>query len=161
MMIQIEGTNIHVGGRGDSHVRTDPQWAVVNTAKTVHCEVMGWGSATPRDHPNYLSYEDGQFLSFNWVDGKAFLYNMSGPAAFTRALNFIDHWSSAGKKVLINCDLGQSRSPTLALLHLAKRQHLISDGSFAAARVEFQTLYPPYAPSGIAEFVSSHWEEIT
>jgi len=158
-MIQIDGTNIFVGGRDDSRLRTNPEWAVVNTAKTVHCEIMGWGNVTPREHPNYLSYENDQLLSFNWVDGGAFLYNMSGPGSFTRALDFIERWS-ASKKVLINCDQGQSRSPTVALLYLAKRLHLIPDGSFAEARAAFQGVYPGYAPSGIAQYVAANWDDI-
>jgi predicted protein tyrosine phosphatase len=158
-MIQIGDTNIYVGTRDDSRLRHDPDWAVVNTAKTVHCEIMGWGSATPKDHPNYLSFEDGQLLSFNWVDGGSFLYKMSGPKSFTRALDFIERWSES-KKILINCDQGQSRSPTVALLYLAKRVHTVSDESFAQARTDFQALYPSYAPSGIADFVNTHWTEI-
>lgn len=158
-MIQIDDTRIYVGTREDSQLRHDSSWAVVNTAKTVHVEVKGWGNAPPRDHPHYLAFEEGQFLSFNWVDGASRMYDWSGPAAFIRALDFIDKWYES-KNILINCDLGQSRSPTVALLYLAKRLHLITDTSFAAARAEFVSLYPDYAPAGIADFVSSHWEEI-
>jgi len=158
-MFQIAGTNIYIGGKADSLLRNDDAWAVVNTAKTVHIEVMGWSNAPPRDHPNYLAYENGQFLSFNWVDGAAHLYKWSGPEAFNRALDFIDHWAPT-KNVLVNCDLGQSRSPTVALLYLAKRLHTISNESFSAARTDFQEIYPPYSPSGIADYVSQHWNEI-
>jgi hypothetical protein len=158
-MIQLKGTKIYVGTKDDSRLRTDPAWAVVNTAKTVHVEVKGWSNAPPRDHPHYLAFEEGQFLSFNWVDGAARMYEWSGPAAFIRALDFIDKWYPT-KNILINCDLGQSRSPTIALLYLAKRLHLISDSSFVTARSGFQTLYTGYAPSGIADFVSTHWAEI-
>lgn len=158
-MIGIEGTKLHIGGREDSRLRDDPGWAVVNTAKTVHCEIMGWGNVTPRDHPNYLSLESDQLLSFNWVDGGAFLYRMSGPAAFTRALDFIDRWYPE-KQILINCDQGQSRSPTVALLYLAKRLKAIPAGSFSEAREAFLPLYPSYAPAGIADFVAANWDAI-
>lgn len=158
-MIKIKDTNIYVGDSADSQLRHDPAWAVVNTAKTIHCKIMGWGSVTPKDHPNYLSFEKDQLLSFNWVDGNSHLYKMSGPEAFTRALDFIERWY-ANKKILINCDQGHSRSPTVALLYLSKRLHVISNESFAQAREEFQSLYPAYAPSGIAEFVTSNWSEI-
>jgi len=159
-VIQIDGTNLFIGDRGDSRLRHDPEWAVVNTAKTVHCEVMGWSSVTPKGHPNYLSFEQDNFLSFNWVDGGAFLYNMSGPESFTRALDFIERWAPT-RNVLINCDLGQSRSPTVALLYLAKRLHVIPDTSFAEAKAEFLKLYPRYTPAGIGDFVAAHWDEIT
>src|SRR5665213_144771 len=157
-MIQLGNTNIYIGGRQDSILRNDPSWAVVNTAKTVHCEIMGWGTP-PRDHPNYIIYEAEQLLSFNWVDGAAHLYNWSGPVAFVQALNFIDRWYET-KKILISCDQGQSRSPTVALLYSAKRLQIIPDDSFASAMNEFQTLYPSYSPSGIAEYVSAHWSDI-
>lgn len=158
-MIQLGDTKIYVGTKDDSRLRTDPAWAVVNTAKTVHVEVKGWSNAPPQDHPHYLAFEDGQFLSFNWVDGPARMYEWSGPAAFIRALDFIDKWYPT-KDILINCDLGQSRSPTVALLYLSKRLHIIPDGSFASARAAFQSLYPGYAPSGIAEYVATHWNKI-
>lgn len=158
-MIQLDNTKIYVGTQADSQLRSDPAWAVVNTAKTVHVAVKGWSNAPPRDHPDYLAFEDGQFLSFNWVDGPSNMYDWSGPQAFIRALDFIDKWY-ATKNILINCDLGKSRSPTVALLYLSKRLHLISDDSFAAARQEFQVLYPAYDPKGIADFVAAHWAAI-
>lgn len=158
-MIQLQDTKIHVGTRDDSRIRGDPAWAVVNTAKTVHVEAKGWSNAPPRDHPHYLAFEEGQFLSFNWVDGAARMYEWSGPEAFVRALDFIDKWYRT-KEILINCDLGQSRSPSVALLYLAKRLQVIPGDSFANARAAFQGIYPGYMPSGIADYVSAHWREI-
>lgn len=158
-MFQIANTSLFIGTREDSNLRHNPDWAVVNTAKTVHIEVKGWSNSPPRDDPDYLSFEVGQFLSFNWVDGPAKLYEWSGPQAFVRALDFIDKWY-ASKQVLINCDLGLSRSPTMALLYLAKRINLVSGKSFFEARTEFQKLFPGYSPRGIADYVDEHWHEI-
>lgn len=160
-MIQILDTRLHIGTRLDATLRNDDAWAVVNTAKTVHCEIMGWGNRPPSDHPNYVEFEDGQLLSFNWVDGPASLfdYQRRGVERFIQALDFIDRWYPT-KDILINCDQGQSRSPTLALLYLAKRLKRIPDTSFHDARMEFQMVYLAYAPKGIAEFVSDHWDEI-
>lgn len=158
-MFQLENTKIYVGTKEDSRLRNDPTWAVVNTARTVHLEVKGWSNRPPRDHPDYLSIEEGQFLSFNWIDSTSQMYEWSGPTAFIKALDFIDKWYSS-KNILINCDQGLSRSPTVALLYLAKRMHVISEQSFAQAHVDFQALYPNYAPSGIADYVNEHWNEI-
>jgi len=160
-VIQIPGTSLYIGTREDAAVRGDDTWAVVNTAKTVHCEIMGWGSRPPSDHPNYVEFQEGQLLSFNWVDGPAnyFDYERRGVERFTRALDFIDRWYPT-TQVLINCDQGQSRSPTVALLYLAKRLGTISNASFAEARIEFQQIYPTYDPKGIADFVSTRWADI-
>jgi predicted protein tyrosine phosphatase len=157
-MMQLGDTNVYIGNRADSRLRHDDDWAVINTAKTVHLEIMGW-QESQKGHPNYILFEDDNVLSFNWGDGQAFLYNMTGPEGFVRALDFIDRWIGT-KKVLINCDQGQSRSPTVALLYLAKRLHALPDTTFAAARAEFVLLYPAYAPSGIADYVAQHWDEI-
>lgn len=159
MTVRIGDTNIYVGTREDSRLRHDPSWAVVNTAKTVHVEVMGWGNTPPRDHPHYLAFEDGQFLSFNWVDGPARMYDWSGPESFIRAMDFVDKWYET-KSILINCDLGQSRSPSVALLYLAKRLHKIDSSSFSSARKEFQALYPAFSPGGIGDYLTTHWNEI-
>ena len=160
-MINIPGTRLHIGTRSDAVLRNDHDWAVVNTAKTVHCEIMGWDNRPPSDHPNYVEFEDDQLLSFNWVDGPASLFDYQGRGVerFTRALDFIDRWYPT-KDILINCDQGQSRSPTVALLYLTKRLGTLPGSSFDAARAEFQEIYPSYAPKGIADFVSAHWDDI-
>jgi hypothetical protein len=162
VVIRLGDTRLHIGTRLDASLRDNDDWAVVNTAKTVHCEIMGWGNRPPSGHPNYVEFENGQLLSFNWVDGPAhyFDYQGRGVERFTHALDFIDRWY-ATKDILISCDQGQSRSPTVALLYLAKRLHLIPDESFDAARETFQRLYPVYAPNGIADFVDDHWSEIS
>ena len=108
---------------------------------------------------DYLAFEEGQFLSFNWVDYAARMYEWSGPEAFIRALDFIDKWYES-KNILISCDLGHSRSPTVALLYLSKRLRVIPDDSFASAHVAFQAIYPGYAPAGIADYVAAHWAGI-
>ena len=160
-MIRIPDTRLHIGTRLDATLRNDDGWAVVNTAKTVHCEIMGWGNRPPPDHPNYVEFEDGQLLSFNWVDGPAnyFDYEGLGVERFTHALDFIDRWYGT-KNILINCDQGQSRSPTVAMLYLAKRLATIPGASFAEARSAFREIYPAYAPKGIADFVATHWNDI-
>jgi len=160
-VIRIPDTKLHIGTRLDATLRDNDDWAVVNTAKTVHCEIMGWDSRPPSGHPNYVEFEDGQLLSFNWVDGPAhyFDYEGHGVERFTHALDFIDRWY-ATKDILINCDQAESRSPTVALLYLAKRLKSLPDTSFADARMAFQEIYPRYAPKGIADFVGTNWDAI-
>lgn len=46
----IGNTNIYVGTKADSRLRSDPAWAVVNTAKSVRVETKGWNNAPPRGH---------------------------------------------------------------------------------------------------------------
>ena len=140
-----------------------PAWSVVSTAQTVHYRLLGSDrkfNKPDQSHPNYIMLEQEHHLSLNWVDGPAPLYRWSGPATFQFVLDFIDRELSGGRNVLIRCDQGQSRSPSIALLYLAKRQHRIPSESFLAARAAFQEIYPSYQPSGIADYLNEVWPEI-
>jgi predicted protein tyrosine phosphatase len=125
----------------------------------MHAKLVGVPANRLKGSPDYLRLEREGLLSFNWVDGDAKMYDWHKPEAFIRALDFIDTWRPE-RKVLISCDQGGSRSPTVGLLYLAKRAHLVSDDTFAEARREFVSIYPRYAPAGIANYVAHHWDEI-
>lgn len=66
-----------------------------------------------------------------------------------------------GAKLLIHCNQGQSRAPSLALLHLAKDRGRITDESYDAARTEYEDMDPSYSPgSGIAQYLRENWGEL-
>jgi hypothetical protein len=77
------------------------------------------------------------------------------PPLFTEFLAFANkHWSQ-GRKLLIHCNQGESRAPSLAMLLLAKGVFSIPDTSFELARLEFEKLYPRYNPGkGIETYFS-------
>ena len=161
-MYKLLDTNLYIGTMNDLDQINSQDWAVVHATQTVHYKIFGWNRKTnkpDKNHPSYICYEKDNRLSLNWVDGEARLYNWSGPKTFIKILNFIDKWIQT-KKILIHCDQGQSRSPTLGLLYLAKRSKLIPSQSFDLARVEFTKLYPCYSPSGIATYVKNNWNDI-
>jgi hypothetical protein len=139
-----------------------PFWCVVNLASTFHYENHGWKKGL-KDHPCYVMCVEYPYslLSLNWVDGPAYLYDYQGKGVerFRKILDFIDTGIKT-HKVLIVCNQGVSRSPSVALVYLAKYLHKIPSESYAAAKEEFIKLYPMYAPGGIADFLSQHWDEI-
>lgn len=140
---------------GDMHdYETWQGQATVSATKSVHKEVVGAG----RDHPDYIFKERPRHLIFNWVDGPARLYDWSGPEAFSRANDFIQRNLAEGE-VLIHCDMGFSRSPTLAMVYLSKRANVIPP-DFQGALLAFKHIYPSYEPGGIIDYVRDHWEEI-
>lgn len=153
-MIEVS-KRLYVGSLDDFH-HQDAE-AVVSATKTVHRRFIH----ARKEHPEYIVAERGSHLMLNWVDGPARLYEWSGPETFTRSLDFIQKHLVAGDRVLVHCDQGVSRSPTLALLYLAKRERSISNASFQAAAADFSALYPRYNPAGIADYVAEHWRKIT
>jgi len=71
------------------------------------------------------------------------------------------HGIEVGQHSLINCNLGESRAPSLALLFLAKGLHVISDRSYEEARREFQISYLGYMPGlGISRYFTENWNEL-
>lgn len=160
-MIEITD-NLYVGRLFDLRNFSLEDDAIVHATQTIHYQIMGWNRTSNKpnkNHPNYIIWEDNNRLSLNWVDGPAHLYKWSGPGTFLRILDFIESWIE-NRKVFIHCDQGISRSPTLGLLYLAKRRKLIPDETYLSAKNEFQNIYPIYNPSGIANYVNQHWNEI-
>jgi protein-tyrosine phosphatase len=75
------------------------------------------------------------------------------------ALAFIDEMRAQGANILIHCEQGWSRSPSLALLYLAARLGALPTESLAAAETAFRARYPGYAPGyGIWAHLKQHWE---
>ena len=139
------------------------EWRLVNVAKTIHLEIHRW-SKPDSNSPYYVIHEEPQWISVNWVDApraELFNYQNGGVSVVRQVLVFIQKSLQEGKKVLISCDQGQSRSPSITMLYLAKVLHTIPDTSFADAAKEFVKIYPQYQPAlGISKFLTEHWTEI-
>lgn len=116
---------------------------------------VGYQGSLSRSHPNYLSLRREQDLFLNIIDPPKPLFM---PASFHTFLEFADCQWSQGGKLLIHCNQGESRAPSLALLFLAKRRFALDDRSYATARDQFTRLFPKYRPGpGIQEFLSANW----
>lgn len=147
--------HLWVGDRTDYETSVRHR-AVVSATKSVHSREVRYNG---KDDPDYIYVEKPYHLILNWVDGPSHLYDWSTPGLFTRVNDFIDRNRPLGD-ILVHCDHGLSRSPTLALVYLAKRTSALPDGLHDAFQ-EFARLYPRYAPGGIFDYVSKHWREIT
>ena len=161
-MQQLINKNLFVGNISDLDQINENEWAVVHATQQIHYQIFGWNRTTnkpDKNHPNYIYYESGNRLSLNWVDGAAHLYNWSGTETFIKILDFVDRWIKE-RKVLIHCDQGFSRSPSLCLLFLAKRDQTISSKSFDDAKTDFIKVYPGYNPGGIGDYIQKHWNDI-
>ncbi|MFC2118340.1 dual specificity protein phosphatase family protein, partial [Bacteroidota bacterium] len=149
-MKKLSDTNLFVGDLNDSLNVDNNNWAIVHATQTIHYQLFGWNRTSnkpDKNHPNYIFYEKDNRLSLNWVDGKANLYEWSGNDKFIKILDFIDKWLPQ-RNVLVHCDQGFSRSPSLCLLYLAKRIKIISDESYQDAKTGFLRLYPEFSPGG-------------
>lgn len=133
--------------------------AVVHACKSpCHQRAVGYTGKLPSSHPNYLVLEQGSDLYLNIIDPPVPLFM---PALFSSFLDFAKkHWDD-GKKLVIHCNQGESRAPSLALLFLARSLAVIDDSSYSSARGEFQKLYPRYLPGkGIQTYFTQNWAKL-
>lgn len=146
---------LFVGGERDCFTEKEG-WAVVHACKSpCHQFAVGYRGSLKPDHPHYLVCERGDNLFLNIIDPPVPLFR---PDTFTSFLQFAgDRWNQ-GLNVLIHCNQGESRAPTLALLLMAKTLGVLPSTSYAEAKKQFVDLYPAYAPGrGIQTFLADQW----
>lgn len=154
-MIKVH--NIHIGSKHDlGQIQDESNWSFVHACKTSHQARLGY-TRPPKDSPYYIEFEDGNHLYLNWVDEPSGRYFQV--QTFLNAMDFIDKHIGEGNQVFIHCDMGQSRSPSLAMTYLAKRTEYLPN-DFQEAVNKFRNEYPPFNPSGIIRFISLNWENI-
>ncbi|MCS3936971.1 putative protein tyrosine phosphatase [Salinibacter ruber] len=80
---------------------------------------------------------------------------------FEDFFSFAKRWLENEDRLLIHCNQGRSRSPSLALLLLATHTDEVPTGSFVEARGVFKELYPKYQPSrGIQSYLQNNWDDL-
>lgn len=152
--------NLFVGSQDDENsVRGQTGWFVVHACKEpYHRDALGYtGRAASKDHPEYLIARRPGRLILNLVDVAD--VNYISPEIIDPALDTI-HQHIASNKVLVHCNLGMSRSPTIAFLYLLKFADVLPRQNLESDLVEFQRLYPPYAPAkGMADYARLNWQK--
>ncbi|MDE2025157.1 MAG: dual specificity protein phosphatase family protein [Patescibacteria group bacterium] len=142
---------------------TPAEYSLVSLASTYHYQMHGKKKGEfAKDDPCYIMCSHGnQILSLNWVDGAKHLYDWEGKGVenMKKILTWIEYQLDHNRKVIIMCNQGLSRSPTIALLYMAKVLKSLNNNSFASAAKDFKELYPEYAPGGIGDFVNEHWSQ--
>lgn len=159
-MIEVY-SNLYVGDIADYEglVSRLPGWAVVHACKDpYHREALGYkGRGAPKDHPEYLVARRDHRLMLNMIDAddpKFFAIEM-----IWQALKFIEEHHASVRKILIACNKGESRAPSLALLYLSAWLKVIPSNTLEEAEMHFIKLYPNYHPkAGIRGHLKEHWE---
>jgi hypothetical protein len=146
---------LFVGSEMDCQ-QASPGWCVVHACKSpCHQRAVGYRGSLQSDHPNYLVLEQGNHLYLNMIDPPVPLFKQE---TFVTFLGIAHREWLAGKNVLVHCNQGESRAPTLALLLMAKRLKAIPGESYQVAATSFSQLFPSYNPGqGIQSFMNNNW----
>lgn len=157
-MIEIY-PNLWIGSEQDYEacVKGLPDWNVVHACKEpYHRRELGYTSrSAPKAHPEYLIARRDHRLILNLVDAPNPAYIPK--EIMDAAIQYIQASLTDGMKVLVQCNLGESRAPSIGLLYLVKHTDKLPKELLKAEKA-FRLLYPLYKPGdGISGFLIRNW----
>tara|TARA_A100000171_G_C2133353_1_gene148218 strand:+ start:1576 stop:2061 length:486 start_codon:yes stop_codon:yes gene_type:complete len=160
-MQQIKGLQLFVGTKEEYQIAIQKGMKIVcalNRANgfVTHQSVVGWqGRGCNPDNPYYLFKRDPDAIYLNMIDGENPKYvndEMIDPA-----LNFIHEHLSVGNAVFVYCSLGESRSPSIALMYLLENS-LVEKSSNTINQFK-REYYPMYNPkNGNLLYIKNRWK---
>lgn len=141
--------NIFVGNEQDYYsIQHQPNWGTLHCCKNpFHCSFVGYRGSLSPTHPNYALKQKDNEMALNLVDMDKFSpdYLQFNKDMFTQAFAFLDHYMAKSYNLLIHCNQGESRGPTLGMLYaarLGKFQYM----DFEKTLQQFKHIYPYYSP---------------
>lgn len=160
-MIDEVFPGIYIGGDSEYELLKDREdFSFVRCCKYGpggHQQTLGYKSASAPKGPDYLSIVKDNRLSLNMIDKDD--PNFFPDELIEKAISYIGQELNAGKKVLIACNKGHSRGPTITLLYLRSIGEM--PWSFIRSEMIFRTLYPAYAPEqGIRQKARALWAKL-
>ena len=148
--------NLYVGDDADC-LNVGSDFAIIHACKTCHQKGIGYRGSLPSSHPNYLFFERENHLYLNMVDMECELLPRFTHPIMNRAILFIEK-NITKKPILIHCNQGFSRSPSIGLVYLARENKITSD-LYYNANNDFLKVYPNYLPGrGIELYLMNNWE---
>lgn len=154
--------NIYVGNQKDyEENKNSKDFAFINACKEpYHRIALGYsGRSCDKNNEEYLfAYrDDNNRLICNLVDVP--LIDYISPIIIDECMKFIYSKTLERKNILINCNLGESRSPIIAMLYLATINYF-NEKSFEESEKEFKKIYKEYKPAkGVYDYAKINWNK--
>lgn len=125
-----------------------------------HKEIVGYSNNCPKDNPEYLIAHrpEQNLMALNMVDAKR-------PEFFSKelvypGLIFISQELEKGNDVVVVCNKGESRSPTMCLMFMMIDGFFDFSLSFDDVIYEFSLLARDWNPGqGILEYCKNFWNK--
>lgn len=137
-----------------------PGWSFLRCCKEGpggHRQLLGYSTLGAPKGTHYLWAKKGSVLALNLLDLSD--PNFIDEGMVNRGLDFIEKRLNAGDKVLVACNQGLSRGPTMAMMYL-RRIGDLPEGYRAAYKI-FKTIYHKYDPgAGVQQYAKAHWNQL-
>ncbi len=132
------------------------QRAVVHACKRpCYQGAIGREGTLPHDHPDHHAIAESHDLYLNLRDRMQPRFSMEVFEAFFRFT--VQQWA-AERELLLHCNAGRSRSPSLGLLFLAGITEDIPNDTFIQAANAYAALDPKARPGpGLRYYLRDHW----
>jgi hypothetical protein len=155
--------NVFVGSEQDYYlICHQSNWAILHCCKNpFHCTFVGYRGSLPPSHPDYALKRKENEMALNLVDMDRFssVYLDFNRNMFSTAFAFLDEYRVKGCKLLIHCNQGESRAPTLGMLYAA-RLGAFDYADFDTSVQKLRAIYPGYNPkNNIYLTVKSLWRD--
>ncbi len=152
--------NIFIGTDQECSFNPPSDLAIIHACKNpCHAGSVGYRGSLSSNHPYYLVMEKGQNLFLNMVDMEKELSPIYTHPIMKAAIDFIEKHIGE-RKILVHCNQGMSRSPSIVLLYLARIGAIPGD-SYSNAAISFQRIYPYFnSGRGIALYMNNNWDEL-
>jgi hypothetical protein len=150
--------NLWFGSQDSCRHNPSDDFAFVHACKEP-CHRHGAGykdKSLASTHPHYLAVEKDRHLYLNLIDPPVPLFKLESFALF---FDFMDRMI-VKRPVLIHCNQGESRAPSLTLLYMAKRLGLLPDADYKNARKSFEEKFTYKPGKGIETFLEQNWDLI-
>lgn len=144
-MIEVH-PNLYVGDESAVLEAQGDDWFIVHACKEpYHRAALGYKAAgAPKGHPERLVAHRPGCVILNLIDAPT--ADMIPDEVVLAALQSIGARLLMGK-VLVHCNRGESRAPTLALLYLALHTDRFDDCDHDQAVERFSQIYPAFRPN--------------
>ena len=143
----------------ENDIKYKNDWKVVQAAKDpYHRKAVAYLGELAITHPEYLYCIRDRHMILNMIDANNYIY--INEKMVDEALEFINTGLYNNYKVLIHCNQGYSRAPTLGFLYLLRYTDVFETKIFAEACQKYQHIYPSYNPgNGLLEFMMYRWDK--
>lgn len=122
-----------------------------------HRSMLGYTSLGAPKNKSYLVARDGNVMALNLIDVND--PTMIPDECIDAGLHFIKEMQGKGIKLLVHCNAGHSRSPSIVLSYLRAADGM--PDSFVAAEKRFRAIYRNYDPGvGMRSHVRERWKSL-